>query len=201
MAVAVVPARGRQGEANEPFWRRHMRLTNDAYYTPGWLARIIVRDVLSPWLRGTPRVLEPSAGDGVFVRAVREQCPGATITACDLEPLALPDADAHVSGSFLTTDAGMHDIVVGNPPYSLAESFVRRSLEVAPVVCYLLRLGFLASAQRAPLYACHQPAGVWVSSRRPAFTGGGTDSADYCVVLWAPRWSPGPTELRWLPLT
>ncbi len=45
------------------------------------------------------------------------------------------------------------DLIVSNPPYTLAEAFLRRSLKAAPTVSFLLRLGFLASEERAPLFA------------------------------------------------
>jgi len=177
-----------------------MRRERDAYHTPVWLAEQIVGEVLGPYLRGTPRVLEPAAGDGVFVRAVRIQCPGATITAAELNELAIPEADVRVGGDFLTADLGPHDVVVGNPPFCLAEAFVRRSLEISPVVCFILRLGFLASVQRAALYREHPPSDVWVCPRRPSFTCAACDATDYCVALWSPRWQPSTPALRWLPL-
>jgi hypothetical protein len=61
----------------------------DRYYTEPRLARAIVdrlvrEDVLDPC--ECVDVLEPSSGRGAFVQAVFEHCPGALVTAVDLDP-------------------------------------------------------------------------------------------------------------------
>lgn len=86
---------------------------------------------------------------------------------------------------------GYYDLVCGNPPFSLAEPFVRRSLEmVAPdgVVSLLLRLGFWESAARIPFFDEFPPAETHVLAQRPSFytdTGiGKTDGTAYAWFLW-----------------
>jgi len=171
----------------------------DAYYTPPLLADCLV-DLLylpiwSAWLGRKSRVLEPSAGGGAFVRALRRR--GTPVHALDVDPTApgLHEATTHAVGDFLGWQ-GEADWVVGNPPYSDAEAHVRHALSISPRVAFLLRLAFLESAERLPLWSAHRPRRVYVLSERPSFTGGGTDSAAYGWFVW--DGSPKRTELEWL---
>jgi hypothetical protein len=95
------------------------------------------------------------------------------------------------------------DLVVGNPPYSHAEFFIRRSLEMCGdggVVAFLLRLAFLEGQKRRDgLFRECPPYEVAVCSKRPSFTGDGrTNATAFCVCYWRKGWS-GKTELGWLP--
>ncbi len=68
-------------------------------------------------------VLEPSAGAGALIHAVRRVAPAANITAAEIDPeleaglLALNVAEV-VIGDFATLDIGRFDRVVMNPPFS-----------------------------------------------------------------------------------
>ena len=74
--------------------------------------------------------------------------------------------------------------VVANPPYGKAREFVdaARSLTDGPV-CMLLRIGFLAGQKRRDWWQ-RNPADVYVLSKRPSFTGAGTDATDYAWYVW-----------------
>lgn len=91
---------------------------------------------------------------------------------------ALSEAASAVSGA---------DLIISNPPYSLAEGFARRALElVRPggTVAFLLRLGWLASRSRVGFHRDHS-CDVFVLPKRPSFTGNGkSDAADYFWALW-----------------
>lgn len=83
------------------------------------------------------------------------------------------------------------DIVCGNPPFSLAEKFVRRSLEMVHpmgVVCFLLRLAIWESKDRIPFLNEFKPAETHVLSQRPSFYSdngiGKTDGTAYAFFLW-----------------
>lgn len=96
---------------------------------------------------------------------------------------------------FLTDDSCIdperYDVLLTNPPFSGAEEFLKRGLEVAEHVVLLLRLNFAASAKRAPLMHDHPP-DVYVLPNRPSFTGKGTDSIEYAWFHWhAGRTEPG----------
>jgi hypothetical protein len=64
----------------------------------------------------------------------------------------------------------MHvDLQVTNPPFSLAEEFLEKSLKEADTVVYLLRLNFLGSQKRYEFWQRHQPTHLFVLSERPSF--------------------------------
>lgn len=74
-------------------------------------------------------------------------------------------------------------VAAGNPPYSLAEEFLARSLEVADTVALLLRVNYLASAKRNVFMRKFTP-DVYILPNRPSFRGKGTDSPEYAWLLW-----------------
>jgi len=93
------------------------------------------------------------------------------------------------------------ELIIGNPPYSLAEEHVRLCLGLlAPggQLTFLLRLAFLESQSRRKLWKEHPPAQVDVFHSRPSFTSNGkTDSAAYAVFTWISGYSEQP-RLGWL---
>lgn len=177
----------------------------DRYYTPGPVADALVQylpDVPRPVDRRA-KALEGHVGDGAWVRALRKHSPWrhVAVHGSDIDPEArgLREADCSFVSDFLDV-RHPYDAVLGNPPYRVAEDHVRHALSlVAPrlgVVAFLLRLAFLESVQRVPLWRDHRPARVVVLSRRPSFTGSGTDAAAYGFFIWDGR-HQGPTELLW----
>lgn len=78
------------------------------------------------------------------------------------------------------------------------------------MVVMLLRLGWLASAKRHPLWGPYsdglawplRPREIWVLPDRPIFRGDHGDSADYGWFVWGPEQVPnGHTRLGHLGLT
>lgn len=79
----------------------------------------------------------------------------------------------------------MVDLIVTNPPFSLALEFLQKSLRESVTVCYLLRLNFLGSQKRKAFWQANRPSHVLVLSKRPCFTGDGhTDSIEYAWFCW-----------------
>lgn len=194
------------------------RKQHDRYLTPDALASAIVaRTALRGLLRGV--VVEPSCGDGAFLRAVSEvrAAPVTNILGVDIDPgagaIAWRDGErapedptrAIVEDDWmrLRWDA---DLVVMNPPYCDAEDHIRHALEQSRAVVALVRQSFLASGERvirgwskhhaSPLWRQHQPAYVDLVAPRPSFTGGATDGAEYALVTWTR--TAVTTELDWL---
>lgn len=64
------------------------------------------------------------------------------------------------------------DLVIANPPFSLAEAFVRRALDVGHegLVAFLLRLAFVESLERYEFWRAHPPAAIRFLVERPSFT-------------------------------
>lgn len=181
----------------------------DFYPTPDDYVRAVVS--LLP-LHPTDRVLDPCVGDAVWPVALHE-AHGVVVDAGDLYPeryrglRAACEAGAvgHVHrGRFQRFDARHarvwpYDWVVSNPPYALAEEFVRHALfAVRPGgwVAYVLRHGFPATKVRREFTRAYPPCLTVLAQERPSFTGDGkTDASEYSVFFWRRGW-PGPRTGR-----
>lgn len=182
----------------------HKRLDNDAYYTPQRVADACVRAVARS-IAPCSNVLEPHAGGGAFVRALRAQRSDLVATVLDIDPEAPALTFARENGlaaldiDFLQTRPQDIDWIVGNPPYKDAQAHVEHALRHARVgVAFLLRLAFLESAERKELFREHPPAEVHVLVNRPSFAfDGKTDSAAYAFFVWRTCLRE-PTRLFWI---
>lgn len=203
--------------------KAHVRLKDDAYFSPRPLAKAIV-DRLVPLMHTRTiesepvrHILEPSAGDGAFVEAAKAAWPHARITA--LEPNRISSSSFHLTQHRTTFEAWCAarekskaaklamprdiDLVIGNPPYSLAEAHVTLARQTSPVVAFLLRLSFLGSQERErTLWSAPGLRYLIPIARRPSFTGGGSDACEYAVFIWE-RGFAGNAELlphlKWQP--
>lgn len=116
---------------------------NDLYETPDVAVHALLR------VETLPRVIwEPACGPGRIVNVLRGA--GHTVIATDL-------VDYGCAGSLARQDFLMLrsppvpegvDAILTNPPYKLAEQFVEKALEFAPLVIMLLRLAFIESERR-----------------------------------------------------
>lgn len=177
--------------------RGRERERDDAYYTPAWCVRALLRVVNLPggeWL-------EPAAGSGAIIRAVeafRED--RQRWTAVDINEATYHACLGSVEGErilaggdFLCDDIlcalafprRHYSVAITNPPYSLAQEFVERCLSLASVTVMLLRLNWLGSQRRAAFLRAHMP-DVYVLPRRPSFVHGATDACEYAWLVWGP---------------
>lgn len=185
------------------------RVELDAYFTPPELAQAIVERIEADGYWRGGNVLEPSAGKGAFANAALYLQPHS-VTCFDIDPERCRELSAEAifrvrRCDFLQELIGdTYELVIGNPPFLGAEEHVRRALLMrAPFGCvaFLLRLAFLETVERQPFWAEHPASHVYVLTRRPSFTGTGTDNCAYGVFVWA-NWHRGPTlmsHLDWKP--
>ncbi len=164
--------------------RGRPRAVADFYPTPAWCLHRLLEAVPLPG----GRWCDPCAGNGAMVRAaasredvrwtVREVRPEA-------EPhlAALDRVDQFSVGDAFGWDPGSLDVVVTNPPYRDALSFVNWGRAHAPITAMLLRLNFLGTAQRVGFLRAHPP-DVFVLPDRPSFDGVGHDSIEYAWFVW-----------------
>lgn len=176
---------------------RDERIPLDAYYTPDDVAEKCVATLK---LRAGETILEPSVGGGAFARAAKAR--GCQVTGLDIDPHAagFSDCDWRGIGDFADYSlGGEFDWIIGNPPFNCAQEHIEHALALQPKygVAFLLRLAFLEGQKRAAFWRDHPPWEVHVLSKRPSFTGGGTDSAAYGWFVWTSRGKPQPT-LGWL---
>ena len=191
----------------------------DFYETPKGLCKASLRrfvldetnlDRYAPFMS----VLDPGCGSGVWESALYEMYNVSVLDQLSLDGIDMQEKESNLCytgwfvGDFLDFNiSDKYDLVMGNPPYSLAEEFVRHSMSLIDdggYVFFLLRLAFLESKKRHfGLFTEFQPKRVYVLSRRPSFFSSGndgkktTDALAYAMFLWQKGWS-GKTELDWL---
>ncbi len=183
-------ARGRKG-----------RVPADLYETPAEPVRALL-DSGALNFSGM-RWVEPSAGSGKIISAVGTWCeerglPRPTWTAVEARRSAEQDlrracelACAGVSEIVIADFVELappeqpYDVMLGNPPYTIAFDFVRKCVTErwARRVCFLLRAAFLESAGRYEWLSKSMP-DVYVLPTRPSFVNGSTDSSMYAWMVW-----------------
>lgn len=141
------------------------------------------------------RVLEPSAGNGNIIQAIRNKGFNNNITALEIRKEEIHNldniSDRVIIDDFLkwNTDEKF-EIIIGNPPYSLAREFMEKCFELSnenTVIIMLLRTAFLESKSRYEFWQEHPLSGLYVLSKRPSFTGKGTDATSYSWFVWDNR--------------
>lgn len=130
------------------------RKAYDFYATPPETVRAFLANF--DGISSGDRILEPSAGNGQIVKVLREGGYDNRIDAVELRPEERGTlealADNVTIGSFFDyePDCG-YDVIIGNPPYSLALDFINKSLELlhpGGLLIFLLRTNFLESEKR-----------------------------------------------------
>jgi hypothetical protein len=114
---------------------------NDLYETPGvaTLALLAVEPL-------PPRILEPACGRGAISKVLRSA--GHTVFENDIVDYGQGQDSVQDFLNFKPAWVNEIDAVVTNPPYRLAQQFVRHALTLCPRVFMLLRLTFLESERR-----------------------------------------------------
>lgn len=182
------------------------RNESDVYPTPSWCVHRLLEHLPCPvsglWL-------EPAAGDGAIIRAVEEVNPSKKRiwTAVELrkeclEPIVSARVSEIVIDNFFSVNhkslGTVHggritgqpfDVIVTNPPFSLAEEFIRACLPLARTTIMLLRLNFFGSEGRADFLRSHAP-DIYALPNRPGFGLNkhgkpGTDSIEYGWFVWS----------------
>ncbi len=168
------------------------RRPSDLYETP----EEVTRDFLFNHFEGDyKQILEPCAGTGKMSKVLRERYSNSHITA--IEPFfngTIEGSDVKIVMDFLKfpEESGNNnkdfDLIFTNPPYSQAQEIIDHALNTWPntTVVMLLRLNFLGSQKRHGWWQKHLPTEVHVLSKRPSFTGKGTDATEYAWFVWRP---------------
>lgn len=169
----------------------------DACFTPDAVVDVCCQLADVAGLEPGARVLEPSAGDGQYVRGLARVRTDLDVHAVEIQQQHEPALTAALEpfdgrdvriGRYdrLLRRLGV-DLVIGNPPYTVAEAFVRRSLHHLAdggVLAFLLRLGFYGTAGRRALYQQRNLAAVLVLEERVTFYADATDQAEYALFVW-----------------
>ena len=149
------------------------------------------------------RWLEPGAGTGSIIATAQEYRPDVRWTAVELmadcAPVLgkLPSTRVVCPQDFLAwAPEAEHTVALGNPPYRLAEEFVRRAAKlVSRAVVLLLSLNFLGSDQRVPFFEELLPSRIYQLPNRPSFDKRGSDSVIYGWYCWLLQ-EPAPEHVQ-----
>jgi len=138
----------------------------DFYPTPSWCYKNLEID----WNQFAS-ALEPCRGDGRIYDWLKTHI--KDVDYCEIRE----DRD------FLEYSTE-RDLVFTNPPFSIAQEFIDRSVSISNTVFMLLRINYLGSISRHEWWKAQPPVAMYVLSKRPSFTGKGTDATDYAWFVW-----------------
>lgn len=131
-------------------------------------------------------IWEPACGGGAIINALT-----------DRGYLNLSGTDIQSGTDFLRFERPGTDWIITNPPFSLAEEFVRHAYDLKVPFAFLLKCQFWHSARRKPLFDAIRPAFVLPLTWRPDFTGQGSSLMDMMWVVWK---AEGSAETLYQPL-
>lgn len=129
------------------------RNNNEQYYTKPEVAANCIKDVAKLYdLDSFDKIVEPSAGTGVFVESLLKSTANEIISF-DIEP----KAEYIAEGNFLLQNITPGNIlVIGNPPFgrqsSLAKKFIKHSCRFAKVIAFILPKSF----KKDSMYNCFE---------------------------------------------
>lgn len=167
---------------------RDERNPHDQYFTPQTVANDICNALRALGIAPT-RILVPGAGEGAFLRASAAAWPGAQILGLDIDPKLA----GIVQCDFLkiVNPSPTYSLAVGNPPFDLAEEFVRAAMEHVHDrgrVAFILRLGIIEwnpdTGLRFDFWKWRSLRWV-IPMKRPSFAvNGKKDASAYATFVW-----------------
>jgi hypothetical protein len=170
------------------------RQKDDWYPTPPLATRRLVDVELFDEV-----IWEPAAGDGAIAKELQTAC--YEVISSDLNDYGYCPAGI----DFLLEQRRAADSIVTNPPYKLAEQFIRHAIDLrVQKHAWLLRLSFLEGQKRHQrLLRDHPPSFVHVFSQRLTMwrgdeeATGSSGTTAYAWFVWQ-RGYTGRPQLGWL---
>lgn len=163
------------GDAPTPYRER----SDDFYPTPACAVRAFLAAELQ-WLEGAP-VWEPACGDGAISRAMVAQ--GLDVMSTDLV-----DRGYGQSGRDFLAERHLNGCrrIVTNPPFGIAEKFIRHALFTlnTPYLALLLKATYWHAAGRVALFEARPPSVIYPMTWRPDFLNKGAPTMDAIWCVW-----------------
>lgn len=129
-------------------------------------------------------VLEPCAGYSSMANILKA---GGKVVTNDIDPEIVCDYNS----DYLLLDLGIgFQSIITNPPFSLAEQIITKSIQdikIGGEVIMLLRLDFLGTIKRRLFWKSYPAKQIYALSKRPRFIGSG-DSNEYGWFVWEKGW-------------
>lgn len=160
------------------------RRPDDFYATPGDGTQALL-DFLSVHghIKRGDLVLEPASGEGHIAMALTMN--GFEVVASDLR------TDVYGIGGqdYLERDPDgeedrQYDVVLTNPPFMYAMSFIRVALFEAPLVCMLLKMDYWSANERADFFDANRPTYILPMCFRLAFAKEERGNSPFMNCMW-----------------
>lgn len=150
------------------------KLMRDTFPTERRIVTAAIDALCLPFAADDPlRVLDAGAGDsGIWGRVFKERYPHSVLHGIEVRPVPPPaQYDDWFTGDFLTF-SGSYDVIIGNIPFSLAESFIPHALSLLNPngkIIFLLRAQFNGGQDRYKDFwaRCPLEAEYYCASRMP----------------------------------
>ena len=163
------------------------RIESDFYITP----IPTIKKFLDNYKLKDGAILEPTAGNGNIVKTIYEMGYKNLVTSVEIrdeyDNLRKYSNEVYID-DFLTWQPKVeYKTIISNPPYSIAKEIIEKCFEIAnedTEIIMLLRTAFLESKKRYDFWQKHPVNGLYVLSKRPSFTGEGTDATSYSWFIW-----------------
>ena len=157
------------------------RVENDFYPTPAEVTEALLNVWTPAFTYGPPLIWEPACGDGAIARVMEAkgyQVFKSDIVEHDSYPL-------HRVENFLETGNAIGDCLITNPPFALAEQFIRHARKIGVTrMALLLKSTYFHAAKRARLFREWQPAHIYALTWRPDFLGKGAPTMECAWFIW-----------------
>jgi len=158
--------------------RGAIRIDKDRYNTPEYATELICRHV--NWAEVTS-FCEPCRGSNAIWKVVIRYINNSTnMYWYEIDrgrDYLLPNARENT------------DIMITNPPYSLAQEFINMATTHCTTIIMLLRVNYLGAQKRREWWQTHLPTHMYVLSERPKFTVNkkgrlSGDATEYAWFVW-----------------
>lgn len=129
-------------------------------------------------------IWEPACGTGSMTTVIKRH--GYNVIETDI-----------VNGvDFLQCEPIKCDWIITNPPFSLAEDFIKRASSIGVPFAFLLKSQYWHAARRLNTFSETKPSFVLPLTWRPDFTGQGNSLLDMCWCVWMTSREDAPCIYR-----
>jgi len=158
--------------------KKRGRQEDDFYPTPKEVTRALMR-VIPP--RPNEKWWEPCCGDGSMANTLTSF--GASVLATDINPRDFGDRQDFFD--VLSLPDGVTSIIT-NPPFDIAEKFIRHAWETLKVeqMALVLKATYWHAASRQALFRDCTPCVIMPLTWRPDFLGLGRPTMEVMWCLW-----------------
>ena len=128
-------------------------------------------------------IWEPACGDGAISKVLKEN--HFQVVSTDLEDHGFVEGTSDMD--FLACDSLLASAIITNPPFALADKFIRKARALGVEhLALLLKATYFHTAKRVALFDLWRPSRECKFTWRLDFTGGGAPTMDCSWWVWTP---------------